>query len=58
MCAVVKTACANPALLTVAGWNPSSAFKALFATARRAKLEALGGFLCSSWSRGSHGQSG
>jgi hypothetical protein len=58
MCTVVKAACANPTLLTIAGRNPGSALKALFTTARRAKLKALGGFLGSGWSRGSHGQSG
>jgi len=56
--AVVQAASANPALLSVASRNPSATFKALFATARGAKFKALRGFLGSSWSRGSHGQSG
>jgi hypothetical protein len=58
MGAVVEAARANPALLTIARWNPCSAFKPLFTAARRAKLETLRGVLGSSWSRGSHGQSG
>ena len=56
--AVVQTTCANPALLTITCWYPCTTFKALFATARGAKFKALRGILGSSWSRGSHGQSG
>ena len=55
--AVVQTTCANPALLTITCWYPCATFKALFATARGAKFKALRGFLGSSRSRGSHGQS-
>jgi len=58
VCAIVKTARTNPALLTIASWNPGPTFEALFTTARRAKLEALRGVLGGGWSRGSHGQSG
>jgi len=36
--AIVQTAGANPTLLSIARWDPSSALEALFSTARRAKL--------------------
>ena len=58
VCAIVKTARTNPALLTIASWNPGPTFEALFTTARRAKLEALRGVLGGGWGRSSHRQSG
>ena len=58
MRAVIQTACANPALFAVTCRNPCATFQTLFATAGRAKFQALRGILGSSWSRGSHGQSG
>ena len=45
MCAVVQTASADPALFTIAGWNPGAAFQAFFAATGRAKLQALRGVL-------------
>lgn len=58
MRAVVQAACADPTLLAITCRNPCATLQTLFATARRAKFKALRGFLGSSWSRGSHGQSG
>ena len=58
VCAIVKTACTNPALLAITSWNPGPTFEALFTATRRTKLEALRGILGGGWSRGSHGQSG
>jgi hypothetical protein len=55
---VVKTAGTDPALLAITCRNPCTTLKSFFATARRAKFQALGGFLGSCWSRSSHGQSG
>jgi len=58
MGAVVKATGADPALLAITCRNPCAALESFFTTARRAKFQALGGFLGSCRGRCSHGKSG